>query len=101
MMHGPTVEAQFDRKHVRVGNYIGGNDCRSPRCKRITGFPPLPLTVRELKIPRTDIVEGGVAEHVFEGAIRADNFSAPPHDNRSFPFVFNFLTVTAHDTGPT
>src|SRR5438876_5589383 len=74
---------------MRVGDSVGSDYRRSHRRKRITGLTPLPLTIRKLKIARTNVVEGGVAKHTIEGATRADILRPTPYDNRQFGLVIH------------
>src|SRR4030095_640535 len=77
---------------MRIGNRITRDDRRPHRRKRIARFPTLPLSVCELEIASTDVVEGCVTEHVVESPTGADVLSPSPDDNRKLSFVIYLHT---------
>src|SRR5213593_2260619 len=82
---------------MRVWNLIRGGDVTAHRRKRITRFSALPLTVGELKVTSTHIIETGVAEYIIESAISAHTLGAATDNNCKFGFVIDLRAGSWQD----
>src|SRR5262249_6267935 len=81
VLHHLAVHPSAKRERLRVGDLLRSHDDGTYRAKRVEALAARPLTLRELNVPRGDVVADRVAEHVVERRVGGNGTHAPPDDD--------------------